>query len=414
MSIKALIEEIVNNRWLIFALRVALGGIFIAASVTKLPHQAEFINIVTSYGILPDSLARFYALIVPWAELLIGCSLVLGLFTRFAAALSIPLIVSFIIASAYSLFQPVGGGCGCFGQSIPISHSVSLAIDAVMLLMAVPLLLHKHEAEFLSIGPLLSRLNLGLGRRRFIFEKGSKFAVVALAVLVIGMPLLHSAPTNLLPNQPAKISYSPSSFSFTATEGGANPLSQTLEIWNSGGGTLDWSVSDNAAWLSLDPTSGSSTGEHDPVTVSVDISEMAADDYSATITIWASEATNTPRTVPVSLTINQPPHRPSNALPPDGATGVSLTPTLQSSDFSDPNVGDTHAASQWQVATSISCVPCSQVFNSGTDTTNLPSITIPSGTLSYDTTYYWHVRHQDNHGTWSEWSVVTSFTTQRE
>jgi putative oxidoreductase len=193
MSIKALIEEIANNRWLIFALRVALGGIFIAASVTKIPHQAEFINIVTSYGILPDSLARFYALIVPWAELLIGCSLVLGIFPRLAAALSIPLIVSFIAASAYGLFQPVGDACGCFGQSIPISHSVSLAIDAVMLLMAVPLLLHKHEAEFLSIGPLLSRLNLSLGRRRFIFEKGSKFAVVALAVLVIGMPLLARA-----------------------------------------------------------------------------------------------------------------------------------------------------------------------------------------------------------------------------
>ncbi len=193
MSIKALIEEIVNNRWLIFALRVALGGIFIAASVTKLSHQAEFINIVTSYGILPDSLARFYALIVPWAELLIGCSLVLGLFTRFAAALSIPLIVSFIIASVYSLFQPVVGGCGCFGALITLSHPVSLAIDAVMLLIAVQLLLHKHEAEFLSIGPLLSRLNLGLGRRRFIFEKGSKFAVVAIAVLVIGMPLIAGA-----------------------------------------------------------------------------------------------------------------------------------------------------------------------------------------------------------------------------
>ena len=109
MSTKALIEEIVNNRWLIFALRVALGGIFIAASVTKLSHQAEFINIVTSYGILPDSLARLYALIVPWAELVIGCSLVLGLFTRFAAALSIPLIVSFIVASTgRSPRPPVG------------------------------------------------------------------------------------------------------------------------------------------------------------------------------------------------------------------------------------------------------------------------------------------------------------------
>jgi putative oxidoreductase len=190
---KASIKEIIDNRWLIFSLRVALGGIFIAASVSKLQYQAEFINTVIGYGILPDSLARVYGSIVPWAELFIGCALVLGIFTRFVSALSIPLIVSFIAANVYGLFHPVADICGCFGPVISLSHPASLAIDAVMLLMAVQLLLHKYEAGFLSIGPLLSRLNLGLGRRRLIIETGSKFAIVALAGLVIGMPLIGGA-----------------------------------------------------------------------------------------------------------------------------------------------------------------------------------------------------------------------------
>ena len=105
------------------------------------------------------------------------------------------------------------------------------------------------------------------------------------------------------------IAFSPESFSFTATEGGANPAAQTLEIWNSGeeGSTLDWSVSDDAAWLSLSPTSGSSTGEHDAVTVSVDMSGMSASDYSAAIAISAEGATNTPQEVSVSLTISEAP-----------------------------------------------------------------------------------------------------------
>jgi putative oxidoreductase len=189
---KARVKEIIDNQWLIFALRVALGGLFIAASVSKLPHQAEFINAVTSYGIMPYGLARFYALVVPWAELAIGCALVLGIFPRLASVLSIPLIVSFIVANAYSLFHSVGGSCSCLGPLISISHPVSLAIDAVMLLMAVHILLHKDAGEFLSLGPSLSRLKLGLGRR-FIFEKASKFALVAIAVLVIGMPLAVGA-----------------------------------------------------------------------------------------------------------------------------------------------------------------------------------------------------------------------------
>jgi predicted secreted protein len=102
------------------------------------------------------------------------------------------------------------------------------------------------------------------------------------------------------------IGYDPSSFSFEAEEGGANPSDQTLGIWNAGAETLNWSVSDDGAWLSLSPTSGSSTGETDDVTLSVDISGMSAGEYDATITISAPGATNTPQTVPVSLTITAP------------------------------------------------------------------------------------------------------------
>jgi hypothetical protein len=124
-----------------------------------------------------------------------------------------------------------------------------------------------------------------------------------------------SAPPPLSP----AIGYSPSSFSFSATQGGANPPSQTLSIWNSGGGTLAWSVSDDAAWLTLSPTSGSSTGETDTVTVAVDVSGMSAGSYSATITISAPGATNTPRTVAVSLTIT--------SLPPSLSLGEAVDNT---------------------------------------------------------------------------------------
>jgi outer membrane lipoprotein-sorting protein len=100
------------------------------------------------------------------------------------------------------------------------------------------------------------------------------------------------------------IAFGPASFSFSATEGGANPSNQTLNIWNSGSGILNWSVSDNADWLTLNPTNGTSTGEHDPVTLSVDISGMSTGTHNATITISAPGATNTPQTASVTLTIN--------------------------------------------------------------------------------------------------------------
>lgn len=125
------------------------------------------------------------------------------------------------------------------------------------------------------------------------------------------------------------IAFRPLSLSFSATEGGSNPGSQILGIWDSGGGTLNWSVSDDTPWLTLSPTSGSSTGETDDVSVSVDISGMNAKSYSATITISDPEASNSPQMVPVSLTISPPQETVSTPNSPDGPTsgqvGQSLT-----------------------------------------------------------------------------------------
>jgi cyclophilin family peptidyl-prolyl cis-trans isomerase/Leucine-rich repeat (LRR) protein len=108
---------------------------------------------------------------------------------------------------------------------------------------------------------------------------------------------------------------------------------------------------------------------------------------------------------------NQPPNQPSNVSPASAATGENLMPTLSSSGFSDPDAGDTHAASQWQVRTS-SGNYSSPAFDSDADASHLTSIVVSLGELTYSTTYYWHVRYQDNHSAWSSWSSETSFTTQ--
>lgn len=181
---KARIQEIIQNRWLLLGSRLVLGGIFIAASITKLQDQSGFVDDVVRYGILPDVLAQLYGIIVPWLELFIGCSLVLGIFSRLASAVSIPLIISFIVASSYRLVNSAGGSCGCFGEVITLSYPASLTLDAVMLLTALLLLLNKVGAGFLSIGSLVFWRKLGFDRRvKLVFENTGKLAVVACAMV---------------------------------------------------------------------------------------------------------------------------------------------------------------------------------------------------------------------------------------
>ncbi len=122
----------------------------------------------------------------------------------------------------------------------------------------------------------------------------------------------RSVPVSLtiLPQQTgsaATIAQTPASISFNATQGGANPASQTLNIWNSGTGNLIWSVRDDAAWLTLSPINGRSSGVGDrgTVRVSVSLQGLNPGNFSGTITISSAGATNTPRTIPVNLIVLQ-------------------------------------------------------------------------------------------------------------
>ena len=110
---------------------------------------------------------------------------------------------------------------------------------------------------------------------------------------------------SLLPDlvQSPWISCSPTSLTFSGIQGGSNPATQALNISNSGGGTLNWTASSSAAWLTLSPTSGTAPGA---VMVTAAISDLSAGTYNGTITITATGATNTPQTVPVTLTVQTP------------------------------------------------------------------------------------------------------------
>lgn len=100
------------------------------------------------------------------------------------------------------------------------------------------------------------------------------------------------------------IGFSPANLAFSGTVGGTNPAAKTFSITNTGGGTLSWTVSDNATWLQLNTASGTTTSETDTISASVTLSGLAAGTYNATITITASGSTNSPQQIPVSLTLS--------------------------------------------------------------------------------------------------------------
>ena len=123
-----------------------------------------------------------------------------------------------------------------------------------------------------------------------------------------------------IPNPPV-ISCSATSLTNSCALGN-NASSQTLQVWNSGAGTLNYNVSTNQSWITCAQSSGSSTGvsNKNTPTFNYSTSNLAVGTYTATITISASGASNTPQTIPVTLKVLPP----TKALSP---TSLTLTIT---------------------------------------------------------------------------------------
>jgi hypothetical protein len=158
---------------------------------------------------------------------------------------------------------------------------------------------------------------------------------------------------------PPAIGASPTSLSFAATQGGANPANQTLSISNTGGGTLSWTASDNAAWLTLSPASGTGNGT---VTLSAATGTLTAGSYSGVITLAATGVT--PVTVPVTFTVAA---APNISLNPSSlsyaATQGAANPTNQT--VSLTNTGGTL---NWTVSDNVSWLTVSPASGSSSNT----------------------------------------------
>jgi hypothetical protein len=179
------------------------------------------------------------------------------------------------------------------------------------------------------------------------------------------------------------IDFSPTNLAFSGTVGGTNPAAKTFSITNAGGGTLSWTVNDNATWLQLTPASGTTTTETDTISASVTLSGLAAGTYNAIITVAASGSTNSPQQIPVSLTLS---------------VTAANTATLS-----------------WNASTESDLAGYKVYQGTGSGTYGAPITTLPKTTTSFTatglqngTTYFFVVTAYDNSGNESTYSNEVS------
>ncbi len=105
--------------------------------------------------------------------------------------------------------------------------------------------------------------------------------------------------------EPPEISVSPGSLEHKTLRT-QTVQDDVLFIQNAGGGTLNYSLVEDAGWLSCSPATGESDGEIDTITVDYDTAGLPVGHYHVNITVSDPAAVNPSVLVPVTLTVWTP------------------------------------------------------------------------------------------------------------
>ncbi|MBN2600084.1 MAG: hypothetical protein JXA75_06045 [Candidatus Thermoplasmatota archaeon] len=84
---------------------------------------------------------------------------------------------------------------------------------------------------------------------------------------------IFTVSVNVRPHTYPSLAFSPQTTYFGMIPENVTEIT-TFDIWNSGSGTLTYSLYSDAAWAEVTPSSGSSQGEHDTITVTITTAGM--------------------------------------------------------------------------------------------------------------------------------------------
>lgn len=119
------LRHILSHPLLIALLRVALGAVFIVASLDKIENPEAFATTIANYRLLPYKSINGIAIVLPWLEIVTGFLLVLGILVRASTTIVWGLLLAFSIAISQALARGLDISCGCFSTN-PVSEEMSL------------------------------------------------------------------------------------------------------------------------------------------------------------------------------------------------------------------------------------------------------------------------------------------------
>jgi uncharacterized membrane protein YphA (DoxX/SURF4 family) len=126
------------QEWLIVALRICLGLVFLQSSIAKFDKPYDFLSSVYSYHLLGSDTGFTLAFALPWIEFACACSLLTGVLLHGGFLATTSLLTIFTFAKASAVHRNLEIGCGC--QLVSVGEIVGLTdvlVTITLLLMSI-------------------------------------------------------------------------------------------------------------------------------------------------------------------------------------------------------------------------------------------------------------------------------------
>jgi len=201
-------------------------------------------------------------------------------------------------------------------------------------------------------------------------------------------------PVNGATNMPTNITLESSNF--TTTPAGFDTHTAT-----------DWQVATDITFSNVIAESLNDTTNLLQWSVDADLQPNTT--YYARVRYYGNTLTVSSWSQTASFDTAERPATPTVTSPSNGEINVGETPTITTSNFSSP-ISETHQATDWEIRLASND---SLVWSSMNNTSNLTSITVPSGQLAESTEYRIRVRHIGSQLGASAWGTST-FTTEAQ
>jgi len=131
----------IRNRYLLFAFRLIVGGVFIWAGLLKIFDPLDFAQNIKNYQIFPQEISFLLALVLPWVEVICGIFLVLGIFRLGSSFLASLLLAVFVILVSVTMARGIDTDCGCFGSFSRKADFRLILTDSILFFFSLNILL---------------------------------------------------------------------------------------------------------------------------------------------------------------------------------------------------------------------------------------------------------------------------------